>query len=548
MSPRTTPNRAARRLNLTTVGALGAATAVGLAGVPGPAQAQAQPAASADPLAALRAPGHLSAQALSGLAPSRSGSALGVAPAPQRNNDTLYTVRSGDTVGHIAARYRTSVSAIVSENNLNSRAFIRVGQVLRIPGLSGSGSSGNSNASSSSNGSSSSSSSSSAGTTHTVRAGDTVWALANRHGTTVARIISANNLNSNGMIRIGQHLSIPGSSSGSSSGGSSSGGSSSGSTGSSSGGSSSSSSGSSSNSSSSRTHTVRAGETVSHLAARYGTSVSSIVSANSLGSNALIRIGQRLTIPGSSSGSSSAGSSSAGSSSGSTGSSSGGSSSGSGNASATTYTVKAGDTLTRIGRQHNVSIGRLVSANNLTGSMIRVGQRLTIPAPTSSGDDLIPNTFLHYTYSDDVVAAANENKRTLLAMNVPSRSEMEQIVRQTARDMGVDPALALAIAHQESGFDARAVSPANAVGTMQVIPSSGLWANDMVGRNLNLLDPRDNVVAGVAILRALQRTSDDLPTAIASYYQGQGSVRNNGMYSDTRRYVASVQTLMTRFG
>ncbi|MGC0142446.1 lytic transglycosylase [Pseudactinotalea sp. Z1732] len=292
---------------------------------------------------------------------------------------------------------------------------------------------------------------------------------------------------------------------------------------------------------------MRAGETVSHLAARYGTSISSIVSANSLGSNALIRIGQRLTIPGSSSsgssGSSSGGSSSGGSSSGSTGSSSG-----SGNATATTYTVKSGDTLTSIGRQFNISIGRLVSANNLTGSMIRVGQRLTIPAPTSSGDDLIPNTFLHYTYSDDVVAAANENKRSLLAMNVPSRNEMEQIVRQTARDMGVDPALALAIAHQESGFDARAVSPANAVGTMQVIPSSGLWANDLVGRNLNLLDPRDNVVAGVAILRALQRTSDDLPTAIASYYQGQGSVRNNGMYSDTRRYVASVQTLMTRFG
>ncbi|MGC0250853.1 lytic transglycosylase [Pseudactinotalea sp. Z1748] len=385
-----------------------------------------------------------------------------------------------------------------------------------------------------------------------MRAGETVSHLAARYGTSISPIVSANSLGSNALIRIGQRLTIPGSSSssssgsssgGSSSGGSSSGGSSSGSTGSTAGGSSS----SSSNSSSSRTHTVRAGETVSHLAARYGTSISSIVSANSLGSNALIRIGQRLTIPGSSS-SSSSGSSSGGSSSGGSSSGSTGSSSGSGNASATTYTVKSGDTLTRIGRQFNISIGRLVSANNLTGSMIRVGQRLTIPAPTSSGDDLIPNTFLHYTYSDDVVAAANENKRSLLAMNVPSRSEMEQIVRQTARDMGVDPALALAIAHQESGFDARAVSPANAVGTMQVIPSSGLWANDLVGRNLNLLDPRDNVVAGVAILRALQRTSDDLPTAIASYYQGQGSVRNNGMYSDTRRYVASVQTLMTRFG
>jgi soluble lytic murein transglycosylase-like protein len=114
--------------------------------------------------------------------------------------------------------------------------------------------------------------------------------------------------------------------------------------------------------------------------------------------------------------------------------------------------------------------------------------------------------------------------------------------------MGVDPALAQAIAYQESGFNHTAVSPANAIGTMQVVPSSGEWASQLVGRHLNLLNPDDNVTAGVAILRALQRGGANLPNTIAGYYQGASSVQRNGMFTDTRVYVATVQTLMARFG
>ena len=144
--------------------------------------------------------------------------------------------------------------------------------------------------------------------------------------------------------------------------------------------------------------------------------------------------------------------------------------------------------------------------------------------------------------------AANANKAALLAVGVPSREEMRSLVRSTATAMGVDPALALAIAMKESGFNHASVSPANAIGTMQVIPSSGVWASDLVGRELNLLDPRDNVTAGVAIIRQLVRTSSSLDIAIASYYQGAGSVKRNGMFSDTRSYVSGVRSFMTQFG
>ncbi len=103
------------------------------------------------------------------------------------------------------------------------------------------------------------------------------------------------------------------------------------------------------------------------------------------------------------------------------------------------------------------------------------------------------------------MAAANVNKATLNSMSVPARTQMHNLVIDTARRMGVDPALAQAIAYQESGFNQRAVSPANAMGCMQVIPSSGEWASDLVGRDLNLLIAQDNVTAGVAILHQLQR-------------------------------------------
>jgi len=226
-----------------------------------------------------------------------------------------------------------------------------------------------------------------------------------------------------------------------------------------------------------------------------------------------------------------------------------------------TVTIVRGDTLSGLATRHGTTVAALMAANGLTSTTIYAGRTLTLPGTTASPTpapttapggttttQLVPSTFLHYTYPQATVGAANANKAALLAMEVPSREQMRQIVRETAVSMGVDPALALAIGFRESGFDQRAVSPANAIGTMQVIPSSGTWASTLVGRQLNLLDPRDNATAGVAIIRQLVRTSSSLDIAIASYYQGAGSVARNGMYSDTQSYVSGVKALMGQFG
>ena len=95
------------------------------------------------------------------------------------------------------------------------------------------------------------------------------------------------------------------------------------------------------------------------------------------------------------------------------------------------------------------------------------------------------------------------------------------------------------------------VSSANARGVMQVMP--GTW--DYVQQNLaggQQLDPSsatDNVHAGVMYLkRLITDAGGDESAAIAGYYQGLASVRERGMYDDTKQYVNNVQALRSRFG
>jgi LysM repeat protein len=407
--------------------------------------------------------------------------------------DEQYTVRTGDTVSHIAAKHGTSVQAVRSANGLDAKASIRAGQQITVPtGASAAAAPAAATAS-----------------THTVASGETVSAIAQRYGTTVAAIVAANGLDSRAFIRVGQTLTVSGPAAAAAPAATAP--------------------------AATGTHTVASGETVSAIAQRHGTTVAAIVSANGLDSRAFIRVGQTLRVSGGSAAPAASTAAAAGG----------------------THTVASGETVSSIAQRHGTTVAAVVAANGLDArAFIRVGQTLTIPgagpaapaaAPAAGGTTLVGNTFLGRTYAPTVVASANANKATLLAMGVPSKAEMQAKVAATARAMGVDPALAQAIAFQESGFNHTSVSPANAIGTMQVIPSSGEWAEQLTGREINLLDPDDNVVAGVAILRQLVKSSPDLSTAIASYYQGGASVKRNGMFSDTRRYVANIQTHMARY-
>ncbi|MFJ5862687.1 LysM peptidoglycan-binding domain-containing protein [Pseudarthrobacter sp. NPDC092439] len=291
------------------------------------------------------------------------------------------------------------------------------------------------------------------------------------------------------------------------------------------------------------TYTVKAGDTLGAIAARHGVRLADVFAWNNLSGRSIIYPGQKIRIGAAKAAPARAAAPAPAKAS--TPKRTGGS-----------YTVRAGDTLSAIASRHGVRLSALLSANRLSmSSIIYPGNKLAIPGgvpasplqPVAATKPLVPSTFLGFTYPPAVVSSANANKALLNASPVPTREQMRGIVADTARRMGVEPSLALAFAYQESGFNQRAVSPANAIGTMQVIPSSGQWASDLVGRKLNLLNPQDNVTAGVAIIRQLLATSKTKDLAIAGYYQGQYSVSKYGMYQDTKAYVAAIKAHQKNF-
>lgn len=297
-------------------------------------------------------------------------------------------------------------------------------------------------------------------------------------------------------------------------------------------------------------YTVKSGDTLGAIAARHGVKLSEVFGWNGLNLASIIYPGQQIKIGGGAAAPAPSAPAPAPVAPASTAPAPAAPASGS-------YTIKSGDTLSGIAARNGVKLADILSANRLTvSSIIYPGQKLALPGastapaatpPAATVTPLVPSTFLGYTYPATVVSSANQNKALLNASPVPSREQMKTIVADAARRMGVEPSLALAFAFQESSFDHRSVSPANAIGTMQVIPSSGEWASDLVGRQLNLLDPYDNATAGVAIIRQLIRTSPDLDSAIAGYYQGQYSVSKYGMYEDTKRYVESIKAHQKNF-
>ncbi len=272
---------------------------------------------------------------------------------------------------------------------------------------------------------------------YTVRSGDTVSHIAARSGTTVTAIARANALADVSRIRIGQILAIPSTAAPVATPAPAA--------------------------PSTLGYTVAPGDTVGRIAAKYGTTVAAVIAANGLDARALIRIGQTLQIPGAPAPSAAAPAAPAKASGG--------------------YTVKPGDTVSAVATKFGTSVAAIVAANGLDSrALIRIGQTLTIPGAAAPARG---RRRQHVRRAHVLRAGRLRGQRQPVhakSSAVPTKAQMQAKVAATARAMGVDPALAQAIAFQESGFNHAVVSPANAIGTMQVIPSSGAWASDLVGR------------------------------------------------------------------
>ena len=116
-----------------------------------------------------------------------------------------YKVRKGDSLSVIAWKYKTSVSAIKSASGLKSDV-IRVNQVLTIPNKNSARSTTGMKASTTKK---SSGSFPATGNVYTVRKGDSLGVIAQKHGVKVSAIKKANGLKSDNIIA-GSKLVIPG--------------------------------------------------------------------------------------------------------------------------------------------------------------------------------------------------------------------------------------------------------------------------------------------------------------------------------------------------
>jgi hypothetical protein len=176
-------------------------------------------------------------------------------------------------------------------------------------------------------------------------------------------------------------------------------------------------------------------------------------------------------------------------------------------------------------------------------AVMRSGARIHITSYERDGDTVR----LHLGGGTVEVAAADivkiEPEDVFLPGSVPPQPSgpYGQIIQSAARKNGVDQELISSVISAESGFNSRAVSPKNAQGLMQLIPSTASRYSVS-----NAFDPNQNIDGGTHYLRDLLTAyHGDTSLALAAYNAGPQRVEQyNGVppYRETQAYVKRVTT------
>ncbi len=132
--------------------------------------------------------------------------------------------------------------------------------------------------------------------------------------------------------------------------------------------------------------------------------------------------------------------------------------------------------------------------------------------------------------------------------SVDERMRVKRLVISEARRMRFPVALALAVAHAESGFNARARSHKGARGVMQIMPAT---STGEYGIDPELLwRPVLNIRIGIHFLRRLIRLYGGRTDLALSYYNGGSAVGAPGrarVLPATYGYVRKVRSLRRRY-
>ncbi|MDB5804538.1 MAG: lytic transglycosylase protein [Betaproteobacteria bacterium] len=163
-----------------------------------------------------------------------------------------------------------------------------------------------------------------------------------------------------------------------------------------------------------------------------------------------------------------------------------------------------------------------------------------VPVYTNQAQDVSSRLFLKGT-SEPFVAGFGRGPRDNESLR-KRREALEPLIQDVSARHGLDPSLLRAIAHVESQFDNRAVSPAGARGLMQLMPGTAKRYG-----TTDRADPAQNLDAGARYFKdLLTRYAGNLALALAAYNSGEANVERHARrvppFRETMLYVPEVLT------
>jgi LysM repeat protein len=228
------------------------------------------------------------------------------------------------------------------------------------------------------------------------------------------------------------------------------------------------------------------------------------------------------------------------------------------------YVVEWGDTLSEIAERYDLSVDQLIALNGIDDpNLIVTGQFLSMtkgtgellqggpqPAPADVEEAAVDTSAV-----DEAVATHGDSSETWALVHsgeLPpafDRDQVRDLLIDAAHRYGWDPYIIMAQAWQESYWSQNEISWTGAVGVMQVMPDTAAEMESwFFGYDLNTwYSAYDNIEMGVAYLTVLYNETGSVDNALASYYQGWGSVQRDGLFPDTEEYVSRIYMFRDMF-
>lgn len=157
-------------------------------------------------------------------------------------------------------------------------------------------------------------------------------------------------------------------------------------------------------------------------------------------------------------------------------------------------------------------------------------------AATGGVEQEKPQRLENGSFATELDKAMSMESRGAVGLNISG--DTNSLIKEAAARYQVDPILVAAVAQTESGGNQEAVSPAGAVGVMQLMPETA------AGLGVNPYDKRQNIEGGAKYLRQMMDTfGGDVQKAVAAYNAGPQAVKEyNGIppYRETQDYVNKV--------